>query len=89
MLPIAIQFSHAFEKHEFSGFSFENKIHNDIQDTDCASFHFKIFGPAVTLSSNILYSEIVIEKEPYSSEDQISSRVLQFKSTRDPPYLLL
>ena len=88
MLPFAVQFTHAFEKYEFSGFSTENTIYNDLQDTNCTVYHDKI-GPAVDFSVNLLFSEYVaIEEKLYSSVDQNSSKRPHFKSSRAPPFLL-
>ena len=90
MLPFAVQFTHAFEKHEFLGFCTENTIYNDSQRTNCAVFHDKIFGPAVDFSFNLLFSEyVVIEERLYSSVDNNSTRKPHFKSSRAPPFLLL
>lgn len=89
LLQFAIQFVHAFENHQHKVCHAQNKVHIDKHEIDCAVFHYKINHNSIELSSSFLIAENhVIVGKIYSTENQISSVKLQFKSSRAPPSLL-
>ncbi len=90
LLPFAIQFSHAFEKHEHSVCNAQNVVHLHQHKTDCSICHYQINFNTIDFSTNfILASAIIIVEKNYTTEDQNSSIKLHYKSSRAPPILLL
>ena len=89
MLPLTIQFSHALEKHEYSGANVENNIHVQHPKNDCSVFHYQInyntieFSSAFSLDENILINEKI-----FTQEVKRESTSLFHKSSRAPPSLL-
>ena len=90
LLPFAVQFVHSFEKHEHSVCNYQNETHfGKHKLTDCSVFHFKINTLKIDFPSNFDIIEVVEEKSVLvSSETQIASVKLNYKSSRAPPFLL-
>jgi len=89
LLPFAIQFSHAYEKHEYSACHAQHKAHFDMHEVDCSVFHFKINNNTLTFIPNFLITDIyTFDLKIYSIESEKSSVNLYYKSTRAPPLLL-
>lgn len=90
LLPFAIQFSHAFEKHEYSVCDAQNVVHLHHPKTNCSIFHYQINYNTIDFSTNfILAPATIIVEKIYAAEDQNSSIKINFKSSRAPPILLL
>ena len=90
LLPFVVQFTHAFEKHEYSVCNTQDIVHIHNHKTDCSVFHFQINYNTIDFSSNFLFETIKkFEEKIYASEGKNPSTNLNHKSTRAPPSLLL
>ncbi len=88
--PLAIQFTHALKKHEYSASDNQNVIQIHHHKTDCSIFHYQLNYNTLNFSTNfILASAIKIVEKIYTTEDQNSSIKLHHKSSRAPPILFL
>lgn len=89
MLPLTIQLSHAFEKHEYSGANLENSVHVHHPKNDCDVFHYQINYNSIDFSSTFLLNEIILSEEKViTPEDKNKSTSIFYKSSRAPPSLL-
>ena len=89
LLPFAVQFIHAFEKHEHLTCNSQNKIHFDTHEVDCSVFHFKINTNKINFESGITFLENDFEFEKiYSQTLQLKAVKLYYKASRAPPFLL-
>jgi len=90
LLPFAVQFSHAFEKHEYSVCNAQNVVHLHHHKTDCSIFHYQINYNTIDFSTSfILDSASIIVEKIYATEDPNSSIKILHKSSRAPPILFL
>lgn len=90
LLPFAVQFSHAFEKHEHSVCEAQNKTHFDSHEVDCSVFHFKINTDTVEFTlTKYLAQNILIEEKKTSFKSIIATANIYYKSLRAPPYFIV
>jgi hypothetical protein len=86
LFPLAIQFSHAFQKHEYSVINtvhFENANH---PKTECNAFHIHINYNAIYYYSDIYFSKsVLIEEKIVVNQQQKESVTFFNESLRAPP----
>jgi len=90
LLPLAVQTSHAIEKHEYSVSNKQVSINLFEDGTDCSVFHFKINHNSIDFLNCFSTEEnTAIKEENYTIELSKYSVKLHLKSSRAPPYLML
>lgn len=90
LLPIGIEFTHSFEKHEhIICNSIDNQhIHN--QEIDCSFCHFHHNFSSTIVEYNFkLNRATIIDEKPLSSVQQNYKVFLYFNSSRGPPYFIV
>ena len=89
LLPFAVQFSHALEKHEYSVCDAQNVVHLHHPKTNCSIFHYQINYNTIEFSSTFSLDEnILINEKVFTQEVKKESTSLFHKSSRAPPSLL-
>jgi len=87
LLPFAIQFSHAHEKHEYLACNSQDIAYIHQHKIDCSVFHFQVNHNTIAFPSNFPITEKVLAKQNiYSYKEQIFSVKLYSKSSRAPPF---
>ena len=90
LLPFAVQFSHAFDEHNYSICHAENRLHIDKHEINCTVLHYKINYNTIIFSSNFLISKNqILDESIFTSESQISSLKIRFGLSRAPPIFML
>ncbi|MBT8317196.1 MAG: hypothetical protein HKP59_06195 [Lutibacter sp.] len=89
LFPLTIQFSHAFQKHEYSETSLENHVQAHLPINDCKFFHDQINYNTITFSSKFTPNEaILIEEKIITQEKGKESTSFFYRPSRAPPSLL-
>jgi len=89
LLPIALQFIHALQKHEYSEVGSEIAVYAHHSKNDCSIFHYQINYNSIDFSSEFQINEVdfiidkIITKE---NKKQLSS--FFYKASRAPPAIL-
>ncbi|MFK5959409.1 MAG: hypothetical protein QM495_11155 [Lutibacter sp.] len=89
MFPLTIQFSHALQKHEYSGCKLEHKVHLHHPKNECSFFHYQINYNTIDFSSTFSINEIsLVEEKVITQENKKESSSFFYKSSRAPPFSL-
>ena len=90
LLPFAVQFSHAFEKHKHLVCEAQNITHFDTHEVDCSVFHFKINTNTVEfIATEYIAQNILIEEKRTSFKSITATANINYKSLRAPPYFIV
>jgi thymidylate synthase len=89
LLPIAIQFFHAHQKHKYSEVSSETTIYAHHPKNNCSLFHYQINYNSINFSTEFSINEVdlIIEKI-ITKESKRESSSFFHKASRAPPTIL-
>jgi len=89
MLPLSIQLSHSYEKHEHTVCSDETTVHFHEADQDCSAFHFNLQTFNFEITSDIEIIEVFNNKAvDIQFKFVLHSTIINLPQLRGPPSIL-